>query len=101
MALKIYGIPKSRAFRALWVAEELGIPYENVPVDFIEGVKKPDFLAVNPVGKIPAIDDNGFHLSESLAITTYLVDKHGGALKPTTLEDRARTLQWTLWGVTS
>jgi len=101
MALKIYGVPKSRTFRALWAAEELGIPYENVPVDFTEGVKKADFLAVNPVGKIPAIDDGGFHLSESLAITSYLVDKHGGALKPATLEDRARTLQWTLWGATS
>jgi len=101
MALKIYGVPKSRAFRALWAAEELQVPYENVPVDFTEGVKKADFLAVNPVGKVPAIDDGGFHLSESLAITTYLVKKHGGPLAPKTPEDEARTLQWTLWGVSS
>jgi len=101
MALKIYGIPKSRTFRALWAAEELGIPYENVPVNFTEGVKQADFLAVNPVGKIPAIDDAGFRLSESLAITTYLVKKHGGPLAPATLEDEARALQWTLWGVSS
>lgn len=101
MALKIYGVPKSRAFRALWAAEELGIPYENIPVDFTEGVKKADFLAINPAGKIPAIDDGGFRLSESLAITTYLVKKHGGPLAPKTPEDEARTLQWTLWGVSS
>lgn len=100
MTLRIYGIPKSRAFRALWAAEELGIRYENVPVDFTEGVKKADFLAVNPVGKIPAIDDDGFTLSESLAITTYLAKRHGGALAPATLQDEARALQWTLWGAT-
>ena len=101
MALKIYGVPKSRTFRALWAAEEAGVPYENVAVDFTDGVKKPDFLALNPVGKIPAIDDGGFHLSESLAITTYLVKKYGGPLAPKTAEDDARTLQWTLWGATS
>jgi glutathione S-transferase len=100
MTLKIYGIPKSRTFRALWAAEELGVPYENIPVDFGEGVKRAEFLAVNPVGRIPAIDDDGFLLSESLAITTYLVKRHGGPLAPATLADEARTMQWTLWGAT-
>lgn len=100
MTLKIYGVAKSRTFRALWAAEELGIPYENIPVDFHEGVKQSEFLAVNPVGKIPAIDNDGFRLSESLAITTYLVKRHGGPLHPKTLEDEARALQWTLWGAT-
>jgi glutathione S-transferase len=99
MTLRIYGIPRSRTFRPLWAAEELGIPYENIPVDFTEGVKKPEFLAVNPAARIPAIEDGGFRLSESLAITTYLVKRHGGPLKPATLEDEARMLQWTLWGV--
>jgi glutathione S-transferase len=98
--LKIYGVPRSRAFRALWAAEELGIPYENIPVDFIEGVKRPEFLAVNPIGRIPAIDDDGFRLSESLAITTYLVKKHGGPLAPDSAKDEARAMQWALWGAT-
>ena len=100
MALRIYGVPKSRTFRALWAAEELGIPYENVPVDSKEGAKRPEYLAVNPVGKIPAIDDDGFRLSESLAITTYLVKRHGGPLQPASLQDEARALQWALWGAT-
>jgi glutathione S-transferase len=100
MALRIYGVPKSRTFRALWVAEELGIPYENVPVDSREGAKRPDYLAVNPAGKIPAIDDDGFRLSESLAITTYLVKRHGGPLQPASLQDEARAMQWALWGAT-
>lgn len=100
MSLKIYGVPKSRTFRALWAAEELGLPYENIPVDFTEGVKRAEFLAVNPVGRIPAIDYDGFRLSESLAITTYLVKRHGGPLQPASIEDEARSLQWTLWGAT-
>ena len=100
MTLRIYGVPKSRTFRVLWAAEELGIPYENVPVDFTEGVKRAEFLAVNPVGKIPAIDDGGFRLSESLAITTYLVKRHGGPLQPRTLQEEARAMQWALWGAT-
>jgi glutathione S-transferase len=100
MALRIYGVPKSRTFRALWVAEELGIPYENVPVDHQEGVRRAQYLAVNPVGKIPAIDDDGFRLSESLAITTYLVRRHGGPLQPASLQDEARAMQWALWGAT-
>jgi glutathione S-transferase len=100
MALRIYGVPKSRTFRALWVAEELGIPYENVPVDSKEGAKRPEYLAVNAVGKIPAIDDDGFRLAESLAITTYLVKRHGGALQPASLQDEARAMQWALWGAT-
>jgi glutathione S-transferase len=100
MALRIYGVPKSRTFRALWVAEELGIPYENVPVDSKEGAKRPEYLAVNPVGKIPAIDDDGFRLSESLAITTYLARRHGGPLQPGSPQDEARAMQWALWGAT-
>ena len=100
MALRIYGIPRSRTFRAIWAAEELGIPYENIAVDFTEGVKRPEFLAINPFGRIPAIDDDGFRLSESLAITTYLVKKHGGPLMPATPGDEARAMQWALWGAT-
>lgn len=100
MALRIFGVPKSRTFRALWVAEELGIPYESVPVDSKEGAKRPEYLTVNPVGKIPAIDDDGFRLSESLAITTYLVRRHGGPLQPGSLQDAARAMQWALWGAT-
>ncbi|QJR11879.1 Disulfide-bond oxidoreductase YfcG [Usitatibacter rugosus] len=99
MTLKIYGAPRSRAFRVLWAAEELGIPYEHIPTDFQDGSKKPEFLAINPNGRIPAIDDGGFHLFESLAITMYLAKKHGGAkLYPATPEAEACLWQWSLWG---
>ena len=99
MTLKIYGAPRSRTFRVLWAAEELGIPYENIPVDFAEGSKKPDFIAINPNGRIPAIDDDGFVLFESLAINMYLARKHGGGkLYPGSAQDEARLWQWSLWG---
>ena len=79
--LKIYGVPLSRAYRALWMANELGLDYENVPIHFADGsAKTPEYLAVNPNGRIPAIDDNGFKLWESMAINLYLAKKHGSGL---------------------
>lgn len=99
MSLRILGAPRSRTFRVLWVAHELGIAYENDPVDSKEGAKKPAYLAVNPNARIPAIVDDGFQLFESLAINLYLAKKHGlGRLYPELLEDEARTWQWSLWG---
>ncbi|APV50352.1 hypothetical protein BWI17_12000 [Betaproteobacteria bacterium GR16-43] len=99
MTLRIYGAPRSRTFRVLWAAEELGIPYENIPVDFAEGSKKPEYLAINPNGRIPAIDDDGFVLFESLAITMYLARKHGnGKLYPSSPQAEACLWQWSLWG---
>src|SRR5262245_13758751 len=75
--LRIYGIARTRAFRALWVANELGLDYEHIPVEIGErGARQAEYLAVNPNGRLPAIDDNGFVLWESLAITLYLAKKH-------------------------
>jgi glutathione S-transferase len=71
--LKIHGIPKSRAVRVIWMAEELGIPYDNVLVTMTDKAHKgPAYLAVNPNGRLPAIEDGGFKMSESLAINLYL-----------------------------
>ena len=104
MTLRIYGIAKSRAFRNIWAATELGLPYEHVPIDFSGGpksTKSAEFLAVNPMGQVPVIDDDGFVLWESMAINLYLAKKHGaGGLYPSRLEDEARAWQWSLWGMT-
>jgi glutathione S-transferase len=100
-ALRIYGIARTRAFRALWIADELGLDYEHVPVEIGQaGARQPDYLAINPNGRLPAIDDGGFVLWESLAITLYLAKKHStGRLYPATLEGEAKAWQWSLWAV--
>jgi glutathione S-transferase len=101
MTLRIFGIARTRAFRALWVAKELGIPYEHVEIEIgKEGARREDYLKVNPNGRLPAIQDDGFVLWESLAITLYLAKKHGfGRLYPADIEDEARTWQWSLWAL--
>jgi len=97
--LRIYGIARTRAFRALWIAKELGLDYEHVPIEIgAAGARQPEYLAINPNGRLPAIDDDGFVLWESLAITLYLAKKHG-RLYPSTLEGEARAWQWSLWSV--
>lgn len=100
--LRIYGVARTRAFRALWMANELGIDYEHIPVEIgAAGARAPEFLAINPNGRLPAIEDGGFVLFESLAITLYLAKKHStGKLYPGTLEGEAKAWQWSLWAVT-
>jgi glutathione S-transferase len=99
--LRIYGIARTRAFRAIWIAQELGLDYEHVPVEIGQaGARQPEYLAINPNGRLPAIDDDGFVLWESLAITLYLAKKHAnGRLYPATLEGEAEAWKWSLWAV--
>ena len=102
MTLKIYGIAASRALRTLWCAEELGLPYEHVKLSFHDpAIKEPAFLALNPNGSIPVIDDNGVVVWESLAINLYLAERYGaGGLGPSGFEEEAQILQWTFWAAT-
>ena len=97
-ALKIYGVARTRALRALWIAEELRLDYEHVPVEIGEaGARTPEFLTLNPNGWLPLIADGDFVISESLAITLYL-HSHG-ALYPAALENEARAWQWSFWAL--
>jgi glutathione S-transferase len=99
MALKIYGIARTRAFRVLWAAKEAGIAYEHLPIE-IQGANPETeaYLKLNPNGRLPTIDDDGFILWESLAVTTYLAKKHAtGTLYPATIQGEARVWQWSLW----
>jgi glutathione S-transferase len=100
--IQIYGIPGSRAIRALWALEELGVPYELVPTNFATGdTRKPEFLRINPNGHIPALVDGDFKLFESMAINLYLAEKYGkGSLWPASEQDRARAIQWSFWVMT-
>jgi glutathione S-transferase len=98
--LKLYGVPRSRAMRSLWMLEELGVPYENVGVDFITGTKSADFKQLNPNGHIPVLQDGDLVLWESLAINLYLARKYDKGLWPKTVEDEGRAYQWSLWAMT-
>jgi glutathione S-transferase len=99
--LRIYGVARTRAYRALWVAEELGLPYQHLPIEIGDaGARTTEFLALNPNGRLPVIVDDGFVLFESLAITLYLAKKYSpGKLYPATLEGEARAWQWSFWAI--
>jgi glutathione S-transferase len=101
MSLKIYGVARTRAFRALWIAEELGLDYQHAPVEIGDGgARSSEFLALNPNGRLPFIADGDFVLTESLAITLYLAKKYSiGALYPAAREDEARAWQWSFWAI--
>ena len=96
--LKIHGIAKSRAFRCIWTAEEAGLAYEVIPVAFGPDMKAA-VAAVNPNGKIPALQDGALTLFESLAINLHIAGKAGAPLMPAG-DDGSRVLQWTLWAGT-
>ena len=96
---KLFGISGSRALRAIWGIEEVGIDYEHVPVTFGADSKTVDYLSVNPNGRIPALIDGELHLFESIAINLYLTKRYGGALYPTNANDEAKAWQWSVWAI--
>ncbi len=109
--LTIYGVLRSRASRTIWLAHELGIPFKQVPVIQADRAgtpggarllhtKSPEFLKLNPNARIPAIDDDGLVLFESLAINLYLAHKHGGALAPKNVGEDGEMGMWALWAAT-
>jgi glutathione S-transferase len=107
--ITIYGVLRSRASRNVWLCHEADIPFRIVPV--IQAYRLPDpkaadapahtrsasFLKVNPNGHIPAVEDDGLVLNESLGINLYLAKKYGGSLGPKDLAEDALMTNWTLW----
>lgn len=95
--LKLYGGARSRASIVQWYLEELGIPYEFILLDLQAGEhRQPEYLAINPIGKVPAIVDGDFQLWESGAILFYLAQKYGNL--PSSLEEQAKINQWIMFG---
>ena len=94
--LKLYGAAWSRAAIIKWYLEELGTPYEFVLVDLQAGdQRKPEYLAINPIGRVPAIVDGDLTLWESGAILLYLADQYGqGFASPA---KRAQSNQWLVF----
>ena len=111
--LTIYGCYRSRATRPLWLLHETGTPFRHVPV--IQAYRLPNaaasdapvntaseaFLAINPQGQIPVMDDDGFLLTESMAITLYLARRYGGDLGARDGMEDSLSLQWALFAATS
>ena len=76
MSLKLYGNPKSRAFRAIWALTEAELPFELIKLDFTKQENKStEYLQLNPNGKVPTLIDNGQVLYESPAICVHIADK--------------------------
>ncbi|MEA5517086.1 glutathione S-transferase family protein [Nodularia sp. UHCC 0506] len=94
--LKLYGGARSRASIIQWYLEELAVPYEFVMLDMQAGEhKQPEYLKINPMGKVPAIVDGDFQLWESGAILLYLADKYSKT--PLSPEERGIFSQWVLF----
>jgi len=94
----------SSATRVHWALEEVGAPYEKVKVDLGAGdQKKPEFLALNPNGKIPLLVADGRPIFESLAILLYLGERFGveKGLFPAEIAERAEAFKWMAWGSVS
>jgi glutathione S-transferase len=111
--LTIYGVYRSRALRPLWLLAEAGVPFTHVPV--IQAYRLPDpkapgaplntatpeFLALNPIGQIPALRDGPLLLTESLAICLHIARKFGGALGPASDDEASLMENWALLAATA
>ncbi|MGN6284928.1 MAG: glutathione S-transferase family protein [Afipia sp.] len=99
--VKLYWSPRSRSFSGLWVLEEAGQPYERVLTDISTGAqKKPEYLAINPMGKVPALQDGDATIAEAAAICAYVAERFPGAKLAPPVGDprRAKYLQWLFFG---
>ena len=75
--MKLYGYRNGRTLRAAWALEEAGAQYEYVEIDLMRGEgREPQFLEINPAGKVPVLDDDGTIITESAAICMHVAEKH-------------------------
>jgi glutathione S-transferase len=100
--MKLYGFAPTRTIRALWMLRELDLDFEYVQVDLTKGDhRRPEFLAVNPAGKVPVLVDDDLVLSESVAIVLYLAEKYPQkGFLPADLRARAEVNHWLLFTAT-
>jgi glutathione S-transferase len=97
--IKLYGHPFSRAHRVLWMLKEQALPFEHEPIDFRNrGTHVPEYLQINPNGRVPALVDGDLVLFESLAINLYLARQYGGVIAPCSGAEDALATQWSFWG---
>ena len=92
--LIFYTNPMSRGRIARWMLEEVGCDYETVVLGYESSMKEPAYLAVNPMGKVPAITHNGLVVTECAAICAYLADAFPDAGLAPPVESRAEYYRW-------
>lgn len=98
--LTIVGANFSRAARCIWLADELGIAFDHDPIAYSDpALKAAPYVVRAPMGKVPAIDDRGFELWESMAINYYLANQAPNALWPSDVQSQALIMQWSFWGM--
>jgi len=98
--IRLYFSVATRSFVPLWLLEELGTPYEIVDTDIRAGKHKaPDYLKINPMGKVPALEDDGAVVSEAPAICLYLADRYGYRVLAPKIDDprRGPYLKWCVF----
>lgn len=100
--MKLYEFPPTRSIRVRWTLQELGVEFEAVRVDLRAGEhRRPEFLAINPAGKIPVLVDGDVVLTESVAIVLYLAEKYPEkGLLPADLGERGQAHRWLLFAAT-
>ncbi|MFZ2008300.1 MAG: glutathione S-transferase family protein [Stellaceae bacterium] len=100
--MKLYEFPPTRSIRVRWTLQELGVDFEAVTVNLMAGEHRgPEFLAINPAGKIPVLVDGEMVLTESVAIVVYLADKYPEKrLLPADPRGRAEAMRWLLFTAT-
>ncbi|MBM0103799.1 glutathione S-transferase family protein [Steroidobacter sp. S1-65] len=100
--MKLYEFAPTRSIRVRWALQELGVEFESISVNVAAGeTHRPEYLAINPAGKIPTLVDGDFVLTESAAIVMYLAEKYPQhRLLPTDLKQRAELNRWMLFTVT-
>jgi glutathione S-transferase len=100
--MQLYGLGPTRSLRALWALRELDAEFEFMPVNLVIGEhRRPEFLCINPAGKVPVLVDGDVVLTESAAIVMYLAEKYRDkGLLPTDLKLRAQVYRWVMFGIT-
>ena len=101
--MKLYGYRNGRTLRAAWALEEVGAPYEYVEIDLMRGEgREPNFLEINPAGKVPVLDDDGTIITESAAICMHVADKYPQSrlMPPAGTLERSQCYKWTSYIIT-
>lgn len=100
--MKLYQFPPTRSLRAIWALRELDLPCEFITVNLLAGEHRdPEFLKLNPAGKLPVLVDGDVVLTESVAIVLYLAEKYPDkGLVPRDPVARAQVYRWLLFAAT-